>query len=138
MGRPQQRPRAVCHVYPPWLPGPVGRRGQEVQVRGSWRGVPSPRHSCGSAAAASPRRRGGEDRSGRRVGAGAVVRRILERVGLASWLDARTGYRAAASVMLDEPLPPGTGWFFTLGSILLALLSIQLLTGAFLTLYYAP
>lgn len=54
------------------------------------------------------------------------------------WLHARTGYRGAASVMLDEPLPPGTGWFFTLGSVLLALLSVQLLTGAFLTLYYAP
>jgi ubiquinol-cytochrome c reductase cytochrome b subunit len=39
--------------------------------------------------------------------------------------------------MLDEPLPAGTGWFFTLGSVLLALLSIQLLTGAFLTMYYA-
>jgi ubiquinol-cytochrome c reductase cytochrome b subunit len=39
--------------------------------------------------------------------------------------------------MLDEPLPPGTGWFFTLGSALLALLSFQLLSGAFLTLYYA-
>ena len=39
--------------------------------------------------------------------------------------------------MLDEPVPPGTGWFFTLGSVLLGLLSIQLLTGAFLTLYYA-
>ena len=66
------------------------------------------------------------------------MRRILRRIGLANWLDARTGYREAASVMLDEPLPPGTGWFFTLGSILLALLSIQLITGAFLTLYYAP
>ena len=53
------------------------------------------------------------------------------------WVHARTGYRAAAHVMLDEPLPPGTGWFFTLGSVLLGLLSIQLLTGAFLTLYYA-
>ena len=63
---------------------------------------------------------------------------MLERIGLANWLDSRTGFRAATSVMLDEPLPPGTGWFFTLGSILLALLSIQLLTGAFLTLYYAP
>ena len=41
-------------------------------------------------------------------------------------------------MLLDEPLPPGTGWFFTLGSVLLALLSVQLLTGAFLTLYYAP
>ncbi len=56
---------------------------------------------------------------------------------LLDWLHARTGYRAAAHVMLDEPLPPGTGWFFTLGSLLLALLSFQLLSGAFLTLYYA-
>jgi ubiquinol-cytochrome c reductase cytochrome b subunit len=60
------------------------------------------------------------------------VRRLFE------WLHARTGYRGAARVLLDEPLPPGTGWFFTLGSVLLALLSIQFLTGAFLTLYYAP
>ncbi len=57
---------------------------------------------------------------------------------LLDWLQGRTGWRGAASVMLDEPLPPGTGWFFTLGSVLLALLSVQLLTGAFLTLYYAP
>jgi ubiquinol-cytochrome c reductase cytochrome b subunit len=54
-----------------------------------------------------------------------------------AWAQARTGYRDAARVMLDEPLPPGTGWFFTLGSVLLGLLSIQLVTGAFLTLYYA-
>jgi quinol-cytochrome oxidoreductase complex cytochrome b subunit len=40
--------------------------------------------------------------------------------------------------MLDEPLPAGTGWLFTLGSVLLGLLGVQLLTGAFLTLYYAP
>jgi ubiquinol-cytochrome c reductase cytochrome b subunit len=59
------------------------------------------------------------------------VKRLFE------WLHARTGYRGAVHVMLDEPLPRGTGWFFTLGSVLLALLSIQLLTGAFLTLYYA-
>jgi ubiquinol-cytochrome c reductase cytochrome b subunit len=54
------------------------------------------------------------------------------------WLHSRTGYRAARHALLDEPIPPGTGWFFTLGSVLLALLAIQLLTGAFLTLYYAP
>jgi ubiquinol-cytochrome c reductase cytochrome b subunit len=57
---------------------------------------------------------------------------------LFDWLHARTGYRTARGVMLDEPLPPGTGWFFTLGSVLLALISIQVLSGAFLTLYYAP
>ncbi len=59
------------------------------------------------------------------------MKRLLE------WIHARTGYRDAAHVVLDEPLPPGTGWFFTLGSVLLALLSFQLLSGAFLTLYYA-
>jgi ubiquinol-cytochrome c reductase cytochrome b subunit len=57
---------------------------------------------------------------------------------LLDWLDARTGFRAIRHVLLDEPIPPGTGWLFTLGSVLLALVSIQLLTGAFLTLYYAP
>ena len=57
---------------------------------------------------------------------------------LFDWIHDRTGYRGAVGVMLDEPLPAGTGWFFTLGSVLLALLSIQLLTGAVLTLYYAP
>ncbi|MEO6213601.1 MAG: cytochrome b N-terminal domain-containing protein [Vicinamibacterales bacterium] len=57
--------------------------------------------------------------------------------GVVDWLQSRTGFRGARHALLDEPLPPGTGWFFTLGSVLLALLSIQLLTGAFLTLYYA-
>ena len=60
------------------------------------------------------------------------MRRIFD------WLQSRTGYRGAKHVMLDEALPPGTGWFFTLGSLLLVLLGVQLLTGAFLTLYYAP
>jgi ubiquinol-cytochrome c reductase cytochrome b subunit len=57
---------------------------------------------------------------------------------LIDWLDDRTGLKAIRAVLFDEPLPPGTGWFFTLGSVLLALLGVQLLTGAFLTLYYAP
>lgn len=54
------------------------------------------------------------------------------------WLQSRTGYRDAKQALLDEPIPPGTGWFFTLGSVLLALLVVQFLTGAFLALYYAP
>lgn len=58
--------------------------------------------------------------------------------GAFDWLQSRTGVRSAKHALLDEPLPAGTGWFFTLGSVLLALLGIQLLTGAFLTLYYAP
>ena len=55
-----------------------------------------------------------------------------------NWLDDRSGWRRARTVLLDEPLPPGTGWLFTLGSVLLGLLGVQLLTGAALTLYYAP
>jgi ubiquinol-cytochrome c reductase cytochrome b subunit len=61
-----------------------------------------------------------------------VIARII------AWLDSRTRYRRARGALLDEPIPAGTGWLFTLGSVLLALLAVQLLTGAFLTLYYAP
>ena len=57
---------------------------------------------------------------------------------ISAWLDSRTRYRRARGALLDEPVPAGTGWLFTLGSVLLALVVIQLLTGAFLTLYYAP
>ena len=57
---------------------------------------------------------------------------------LLRWIDARTRYRTVRRVLLDEEIPAGTGWAFTLGSVLLALIVIQLLTGAFLTLYYAP
>lgn len=58
--------------------------------------------------------------------------------GVWDWLDARTRHRTIRHVLLDEEIPAGTGWVFTLGSVLLALITIQLLTGAFLTLYYAP
>lgn len=54
------------------------------------------------------------------------------------WLHDRTAYRTGLSTLLDEPLPPGTGWWFTLGSLLLFLLSIQIVTGVGLALYYAP
>jgi len=57
---------------------------------------------------------------------------------IVDWFDARTRHRTVRHVLLDEEIPAGTGWLFTLGSVLLALISIQLLTGAFLTLYYAP
>src|SRR5687767_8841922 len=85
---------------------------------------------CGSAAQAAghagcARRGAGEFRPGT-----AVIDRLGE------WFERRTGSRRIRSFLLDEPLPAGTGWVFTLGSVLLALLAVQLLTGAFLTLYY--
>ncbi|MDE3156192.1 MAG: cytochrome b N-terminal domain-containing protein [Acidobacteriota bacterium] len=58
--------------------------------------------------------------------------------GVLDWLDSRTGYRNGLKHLLDEPLPSGTGWWFTLGSVLVGLLSIQFLTGAVLMMYYVP
>src|SRR5918992_4675237 len=57
---------------------------------------------------------------------------------LADWFDARTGFRAGRGHLLDEPLPPGVGWWFVTGSILLMLLAVQLITGVVLTFYYVP
>ncbi len=54
------------------------------------------------------------------------------------WLDSRTGYRALRAHALDEPLPPGTGWAFTTGSVVALLLGCQLLTGVGLSMYYVP
>ena len=54
------------------------------------------------------------------------------------WLDARSGFRAGRSHLLDEPLPPGVGWWFVTGSVLLFLLVVQLVTGVVLTMYYVP
>lgn len=57
---------------------------------------------------------------------------------LLDWLEARSGVRAIARAWLDEALPAGTGWWFTLGSVVLFLLAVQVATGVALMLYYAP
>jgi ubiquinol-cytochrome c reductase cytochrome b subunit len=54
------------------------------------------------------------------------------------WLDDRTGYRSVLRRLLDEPLPSGTGWAFTTGSVLIFLIGIQALTGIVLSMYYVP
>ena len=57
---------------------------------------------------------------------------------IGAWLDDRTGWRTLRRHLLEEPLPAGTGWWFTLGSLLLFGLGIQVVTGIVLALYYAP
>ena len=57
---------------------------------------------------------------------------------LADWLDHRTGFRSLRRHAFDEPLPPGTGWWFTLGSLLLFGLTVQIITGIALAIFYAP
>jgi ubiquinol-cytochrome c reductase cytochrome b subunit len=56
--------------------------------------------------------------------------------GLVDWLDSRTGIKAARAHLLDEPLPAGVNWWFVLGSVLLFLLALQLLSGIVLSMYY--
>lgn len=58
--------------------------------------------------------------------------------GFFDWLDDRTGFRRGRAHLLDEPLPPGVGWWFVTGSILLFLLGAQVVTGVVLTMYYVP
>jgi ubiquinol-cytochrome c reductase cytochrome b subunit len=55
-----------------------------------------------------------------------------------NWLDSRTGYRALLDAALREPLPRGTGWFFTTGSIVTLLIGVQFVTGVGLSMYYVP
>ena len=54
------------------------------------------------------------------------------------WLDNRTGFRALLKHLLDEPMPNGVGWWFVTGSIVMFLLSVQLLTGVLLAIFYSP
>ena len=58
--------------------------------------------------------------------------------GMLDWLDSRTGYRALIAYFLNEPLPRGTGWFFTTGSVVTLLVAVQFVTGIGLAMYYVP
>ena len=52
------------------------------------------------------------------------------------WLDSRTGYRHLLEKALDEPVPRGTGWFFTTGSVVTLLIGCQFITGIGLAMVY--
>jgi len=64
------------------------------------------------------------------------VKRRLSRLG--EWIEHRTGLRTVRAHLLDEPIPGGTGWWFTTGSVVLFLLLLQLASGILLTFYYVP
>ena len=63
---------------------------------------------------------------------------MSKRHSIADWFDERTGYRAGLEHLLDEPIPANVNWWFTLGSVLLFLLVVQIVTGAALMMYYVP
>ncbi|MCL5284009.1 MAG: cytochrome b N-terminal domain-containing protein [Armatimonadetes bacterium] len=57
---------------------------------------------------------------------------------VAQWLEERIGASHFIKENLDEPMPVGVGWLYTLGSCLLTVLIVQMITGIILALYYAP
>jgi ubiquinol-cytochrome c reductase cytochrome b subunit len=57
---------------------------------------------------------------------------------LLDWLDHRTGYRSFVHEALYERIPGGARWRYVWGSTLLFAFSVQLVTGIFLWMAYAP
>ncbi len=64
--------------------------------------------------------------------------KVSLRQTIAQWLEERTGASHFVKENLDEPMPVGVGWLYTLGSCLLTVLIVQVITGIILALYYAP
>ncbi len=52
--------------------------------------------------------------------------------------DSEKGLLAIVKDLLDEPMPKGVSWPHTLGSVLLALIVVQIVTGILLSFYYSP
>jgi quinol-cytochrome oxidoreductase complex cytochrome b subunit len=55
-----------------------------------------------------------------------------------NWLDERAAIRSLVRKGLYEAVPKRGAWFYTLGSVTLILILLQLITGIFLTLLYVP
>jgi quinol-cytochrome oxidoreductase complex cytochrome b subunit len=68
-----------------------------------------------------------------------LAQRSRGRLGAAyDWLDERTDIRALLRKGLYEAVPVRGSWFYTLGSITLVLITLQLVTGIFLLFSYVP
>jgi len=68
----------------------------------------------------------------------AEERLAMERPGLRDWMELRLGWWGFVRKNLDEPMPPGVGWWQTLGNLLLTLLAFQFTTGVLMAMYYSP
>lgn len=65
-------------------------------------------------------------------------RLAVDRPGLKDWMELRLGWWGFVRKNLDEPMPPGVGWWQTLGNLLLTLLGFQFTTGVLMAMYYSP
>lgn len=61
-----------------------------------------------------------------------------ERPGIKDWMELRLGWWGFVRKNLEEPMPPGVGWWQTLGNLLLTLLVFQFTTGVLMAMYYSP
>ena len=57
---------------------------------------------------------------------------------LGDWLDERLGTREIGRALFARKIPRGTGWIYTLGSVALFLFLLQVASGTFLAMSYAP
>lgn len=62
---------------------------------------------------------------------------LISRPSLGNWLDLRLGWYGFVRKNLDEPMPPGVGWWQTLGNLLMTLFAFQFLTGFALAMFYS-
>ncbi len=58
--------------------------------------------------------------------------------GILDWLDERIKIRDLWITLTNRPIPGGSSWFYVLGSSLAFIFTLQMVSGIFLTLYYAP
>jgi menaquinol-cytochrome c reductase cytochrome b subunit len=100
----------------------------------------------GGNAAATDRRGGAADRDGGRPskgGSGINRQTPLEHakegsIGLAGWLDERSGASPFMRGFMYRKVPRGTNWWYTLGSATMFAFVAQAVTGVFLAMYYNP
>ena len=57
---------------------------------------------------------------------------------LLDWFDERIKLRSLWNSFADRPIPGGSSWFYVLGASLAFIFSLQMVSGIFLALYYAP
>jgi ubiquinol-cytochrome c reductase cytochrome b subunit len=57
---------------------------------------------------------------------------------LVSVLEERTGLGGAVAALVSDPIPGGARWWYALGSLLVFLLVLELITGVLLAFFYAP
>ena len=54
------------------------------------------------------------------------------------WVESRTGAVSATTEFLTEDVPGGASYWYVFGSATLFCMILQIVTGIFLTFYYAP